>query len=40
MHETQVQLYDLTNEEKWMHDYIKWSIVRYKMKRLNTTSKL
>ena len=33
-----VQLYDFTNGVKWMHDYMQCPMVRYVMKRLNTTS--
>ena len=40
MNEKNVPLYDFTNIEKWMHDYNQWSMVRYEMKELNTTSKL
>ena len=41
MNETKVQLYDFTNEtiNKWMHDYMQCSMVRYEMTKLNTTSK-
>ena len=33
-----VQLYDFTNGLYLMHDYMQCSMVRYVMKRLNTTS--
>ena len=40
MNDNKVQFYELTNEVKYMYDYMQWSMVRFEMKRLNTTSNL
>ena len=40
MNENKLQHYDGSNNGKWMHDYMLWSIMRFEIQRLNTTLKL